>query len=127
MKKMSINSVSFKKEGGVTELKVEDNKEFNIVLEGNPTTGYSWSMQNVEALKISNIIQPLNLNEYNNSDDYIQDAHEPGLCGVGGKWVFKFKVNNAAGKELPKLLFEYKRPWEKDVPPLGKAEITLKL
>ena len=120
-------SVSFKKEGGKAELKVVDNKEFEIVLEGNPTTGYSWYMENSESVKNSKVIECLNLDEYNGCQDYVQDAHAPGLCGVGGKYVFKFKVNNATGKELPKLLFEYKRCWEKDVPPFGKAEITLKL
>ena len=123
----NLPSVFLKKEGGNKELKVEDNKEFSIVLEGNPTTGYSWFMVNVDSVKNSNVVQPLNLDQYNGSEEYIQDAHEPGLCGVGGRNVFKFKVNNGFGKELPKLVFEYKRPWEKDTPPYGKAEITLKL
>ena len=84
-------------------------------------------MVNVESVKNSSIVEPLNLDKYNGSEEYIQDACEPGLWCVGGRYVFKFKVNNASGKELPKLLFEYKRPWEKDTPPYGKAEITLKL
>ena len=124
---MTSPSVSLKKEGGNAELKIEDNKEFNIILEGNPTTGYSWFISNPENFKKSNVVEALNLNEYNGSEDYIQDACAPGLCGVGRKYCFKFKVNNGAGKELPKLVFEYKRAWEKDVPPYGKAEITLKL
>ena len=120
-------SVSFNEEGGNKELKVEDNKEFKVVLEGNPTTGYQWYMSNSESVKNSNVVECLNLNESNGSKDYVEDDHEPGLCGVGGKFYFKFKVKNATGKELPKLVFEYKRCWEKDVPPIGIAEITLKL
>ena len=123
----NVPSVVLKKEGGDRELKVEDNKEFTIALEGNPTTGYSWSMANVEAVKNSNVIELLNVNEYNESDDYVQDPHEPGMVGFGGVYYFKFKVKNGAGKQLPKLVFEYKRCWEKDVPPYGKAEINLKL
>ena len=123
----STPSVFLKREGGNKELKVEDNKEFSIELEGNPTTGSSWLMVNVDSVKNSSVVEPLNLNKYNGSEEYIQDACKPGLCGVGGRFIFKFKVNNGSGKELPKLLFEYKKPWEKDTPPYGKAEITLKL
>ena len=123
----NIPSVFLKMEGGNKELKVEDNKEFNISLQGNPTTGYSWYMANVNDVKNSNLIEILNLDEYNGSKDYIQDPHKQGMCGVGGVFNFKFKVKNPANKEFPKLLFEYKRPWEKEVPPIGKAEITLKL
>ena len=54
---MSVPSVSFKQEGGKAELKVEDNKEFNIYLEGNATTGYSWVLANVEEVKNSNIVE----------------------------------------------------------------------
>ena len=84
-------------------------------------------MVNADSVKNSSVVQPLNLNQYNGSEEYIQNDHEPWLCGVGRRYIFKFKVNNASGKELPKLLFEYKRPWEKDTPPYGKAEIALKL
>ena len=124
---MATPSVFLKQEGGNTELKVEDNKEFYVLLDGNPSTGYSWYMANSETVKNSNIIEFLNLNEYNGTKDYVKDAHEPGMLGYVGKFWFKFKVNNGAGKELPKLAFEYKRIWEKDVPPHSKAEVTLKL
>ena len=36
-------------------------------------------------------------------------------------------MNNTEGKEMPKLAFEYKRPWEKEKPAIGNAEVTLKL
>ena len=123
---MTSPSVSLKKEGGNAELKVEDNKEFNIILEGNPTTGYSWFISNPENFKKSNVVEALNLNPGNMADDYLVNPHEHGMVGVGGCHIFKFKVNNAAGKTLPKLLFERKRPWETNKPPAAKAEITLK-
>ena len=125
IKKSVIPSVNLKKEGGKVELKVENDKEFNIILEGNPSTGYSWTMDNVEEIKNSGVIEILNLDKYN-SGEYVQDACEEGMCGVGGTYYFKFKVKEGNGKELPKLIFKYKRPWEKDVPAYGNAEITLK-
>ena len=124
---MSVPSVSLKQEGGNVELKVQDNKEFNVCLEGNGTTGYSWVLTNVEEVKNSNLVEPLNVNPGNMADDYVTNPHEHGMVGVGGYSVFKFKVKNGAGKGLPKLVFEYKRPWETNKPPAGKAEVTLKL
>ena len=117
--------VFLKQEGGNAELKVENNKEFKIALEGNPTTGYSWYLKNAEEIKNSGIIEELNLDELN-SAEYVQKG-EGNLVGRGGVFCFKFKVKNPEGKNLPKLNFEYKRPWEKEKPAIGNAEITLKL
>ena len=123
--KKNIPMTCLKKEGGNVELKVENDKEFNVVLEGNPTTGYSWYLKNVEEIKNNATIEMLNLDEYN-SAEYVQQG-EGNLMGMGGIFCFKFKVNNKDGKEMPKLVFEYKRPWEKEKPAIGNAEITLKL
>ena len=68
----------------------------------------------------------MNINEYN-SVEFTQQGNEEGLVGRGGVFCFKFKVNNPEGKDLPKLIFEYKRPWEKEKPAIGNAEINLKL
>ena len=123
--KKNIPMTCLKKEGGNVELKVENDKEFNVVLEGNPTTGYSWYLKNVEEIKNNATIEMLNLDEYN-SAEYVQQG-EGNLMGMGGIFCFKFKVNNKDGKEMPKLVFEYKRPWEKEKPAIGNAEVTLKL
>ena len=114
-----------KQEGGNAELKVENNKEFKIALEGNPTTGYSWILKNAEEIKNSGLIEELNLNELN-SAEYVQKGEE-NKVGMGGVFCFLFKVKNQEGKNLPKLIFEYKRPWEKEKPAIGNAEVTLKM
>ena len=46
---------------------------------------------------------------------------------MGGVFCFLFKVKSQEGKNLPKLIFEYKRPWEKEKPAIGNAEVTLKM
>ena len=119
----NIPTVALTIKGGNKELKVEKNKEFNVALQGNPTTGYSWYMSNVDEVKNSNAIEILNLNKYNGADDYVHDPHEPGMAGFGGTYYFKFKVKEANG-DLPKLLFVYKRAWENNAE--SNAEITLK-
>jgi len=100
-------------------LEVENNKVFNVELKGNPTTGFSWSLDNEEELKSSDVVQLV-------SHDYIEDEHEEDLVGVGGKFIFKFIVMNGCGKTLPNLLFSYKQPWDQ-VEAAEKAEYTLKL
>ena len=118
----NIPFVCLKQEGGKAELKVENNKEFKIALEGNPTTGYCWYLKNAEEIKKCGLIELLNLDEYC-SVDFVQKENEQGLVGVGGVFCFKFKVNNSERKEMPKLNFEYKRAWEKEKPGIGNAEI----
>ena len=125
-KQCNDNILCLKQEGGNVELKVENNKEFKIALEGNPTTGYSWFLKNAEEVKKSGLIELLNLDEHC-SAEYTQKGNVQGLVGIGGVFCFKFKVNNSEGKEMPKLCFEYKRPWEKEKPAIGNAEVSLKL
>ena len=79
-------------------------------------------MADFETLKNSKSIELLSRVE----GEYVSNPHDSWLCGVGGVFYFKFKVKNIAANDLPKLVFEYKRVWEKGVPPYGKAEITLK-
>jgi len=112
--------------GNNYELEIDDNSIFNIRVDGNKTTGFSWFLENVEELKISNIIEPLNLDEKNGSKDYVVNNGNKKTCGAGEINIFKFKVNNAREKELPKLKFIYKRPWETDGN-ISICEITLKL
>ena len=73
---MSVPTVALKDKGGNVELKVEDNKEFQVALEGNATTGYCWIFVNVDEVKNSNVVEPLNVNPGNMADDYIEKPHE---------------------------------------------------
>jgi inhibitor of cysteine peptidase len=79
---------------------------FNITLESNPTTGYSWSIEEPfpEILqKVSNEYKP-----YNTSGN---------IVGSGGTEIWTFK---GIAKGNTTLTFQYSRPWEKDVPPIKK-------
>ena len=124
---MTSPAVFLYEEGGNKELKVETNKAYTIALRGNPSTGYSWYMANVDTVKNSKAVEMLNLDKYNGSIDFVKDHLEPGQLGwgIGGVYNFKFKVKDAAANKLPKLIFEYKKIWEDNDPPYGIAEITL--
>jgi len=97
---------------------VKNNESFKIRLDGNATTGYSWILNNADEVKDSGVIEKV-------KEDYIESVHEEGMVGVGGKFVFEFKVKDACGKDLPKLSFIYKQPWMKDDPLDGKIEYSL--
>lgn len=86
------------------EAGVED--EFFIKIHGNPTTGYSWIL---DENSNKDILQALNLNEYNSSLNYETDQHPEGMVGVGGDYFFKFKGLKEGNYNLK---FIKKRAWE---------------
>jgi predicted secreted protein len=102
------------------EIDVKNNETFTVELEGNPTTGYSWLLVNEEEIAASGIVEKV-------KEDYVEDGHDEEMDGVSGNFVFEFKVNDACGKELPKLSFVYKQPWNEDDKDAEKAEYTLVL
>ena len=87
------------------KISVKENKEFELRLDGNPTTGYSWSILN--AYKLNDYdIKPLNID-----GDYYQEKGYEDLQGHGG--VFSFKFNSGSASDKNKVIkFVYKRPWE---------------
>ena len=108
---MQTNNTLFfaEAENKESEIKIKNGQEFNIKINGNPTTGYSWYLNNEDELKAAGV-EPINLNEYK-SGNYVQDEAPQGMCGVGGVFDFKFKL--AEGKKnVPDIKFSYKRPWE---------------
>ena len=75
--------------------------EIKIVLEGNPTTGYSWDVASFSTNRLQQI----------GTADYLQSEQSDGKnrVGVGGKFVFRFKAT-ASGQGFIKLI--YRRSWE---------------
>jgi inhibitor of cysteine peptidase len=93
--------------GSTVELRVGDTME--VVLDGNPTTGFSWETAAVDASVLKQLGEP---------------GFEPAtaLIGSGGKFTFRFEAV-ASGQTLLKLV--YHRPWEKDVPPEKTFEVNV--
>jgi predicted secreted protein len=114
----STDDEDYKKEED-KEIEVKNNETFTVELEGNPTTGYSWILENEQEVTASGIIEKV-------KDDFVEDEHDEEMVGVGGKFIFEYKVSNACGKELPKLNYVYKQPWNEEENPV-KVEYTLKL
>jgi inhibitor of cysteine peptidase len=72
----------------------------NVVLAGNPSTGYSWHPVITEA--------DTAILEQQGKPEYEADPHEERV-GSGGIYTFSFKIL-AVGEAQLKL--EYRRPWE---------------
>lgn len=84
-------------------------QEFLIALESNPSTGYGWVLG---ATPDANLV--LEAKGFT--------AEEGVLIGAGGKEYWRFDAE-AAGTF--KLVFNYVRPWEKDVAPAKTATFTV--
>jgi inhibitor of cysteine peptidase len=95
--------------GKTIEMKIGDC--LNIVLGGNPTTGYIWE----EASRISPVLKQYKRMVF---------APQSKLIGSGGKCTFHYKAAARGTKEL-KLV--YHRSWEKKVPPLKVFDVKVKV
>ncbi len=93
--------------GKTIELRAGD--KLQVVLEGNPTTGYQWQVREVDAavLKVSG--EP----EYKS---------ESSLTGAGGQYTFHFE-SLAPGQTVLQLI--YHRPFEKNVAPIETYQVTV--
>jgi len=94
--------VSFNDEGGKKELTINGNSTVAVELEGNITTGYTWVLENVEEIQDSDAIEALNLDENNSSLAYMEKKNDELLDGVGGTFVFQFKIKTFS-KGLTKI------------------------
>ena len=83
---------------------VELGEIFEIVLQANATTGYSW-----ELIEIDDKVVQLTESEY------IADPNSVRLVGIIGKTSFHFQ---AVGRGETTLKWVRRRPWEKDVGPM---------
>ena len=89
-------------------VEVEEGLEFSLVLESNPTTGYSWQLA-----------EPLDeelLRLVGTSFEAKGGSHGEGgeIVGAPGEEVWTFEALEAGKTEV---VLEYVRPWEKDVKP----------
>ncbi|MDR1904645.1 MAG: protease inhibitor I42 family protein [Treponema sp.] len=84
-----------------------------IELEGNPTTGYSWTY----TAGTEGIVRELSV-------EYIKKETAAGAVGSGGIFVFVFEALAPGETELR---FVYKRPWENVDGPVQEAVYLVKV
>lgn len=86
---------------------INEGQLFVIVLDSNPSTGYSWEVAEID----EKILRQVGKSEF---------RQESGLLGAPGKQILRFEAV-AAGYTTLKLI--YHRPWEKGVEPTRKIFI----
>ena len=103
--------------GDKTHITVKAPGEFSIKIESNPTTGYSWALQ------------PPKEKEETLVKFKKQKVEEPGdesrkqrPLGAPTYEIFTFEAL-APGEAVIQL--HYRRPWEKDVPPIKKHKVIV--
>jgi inhibitor of cysteine peptidase len=82
-----------------------------VVLAGNPTTGYRWGPARGDTGVIKETREP----------DYITESD---AMGAGGTFTFHFQADTA-GQGWIRL--EYRRPWETDTPAEKTYEVTVEI
>lgn len=80
-----------------------------VELEGNPTTGYVWEVEAVDAA----VLKQTGESEFKPESD---------ATGAGGVEILRFEAV-ASGQTALKLV--YHRPWEEDVSPEETFEVTI--
>jgi inhibitor of cysteine peptidase len=97
--------------GKTITVKVGD--DIQVVLSGNPTTGYSWATSLSPADKA--------ILDQQGDAVYAQQSTGQSVVGAGGTFTFTFK---AAGAGQVTLKFGYARAWE-SVPPIQTCMLTV--
>ena len=105
----NIKSIFIPSDISNLDIQIKENTEFELKIKGNPTTGYNWYILNYDELPNLDIVS---LNNDNNGF-YISDQHQSGIMGIGGIFIFKFKVNNH-NNDLKTIKLIYKRDWEEN-------------
>ncbi len=96
-------------------IEVEVGLEFAIVLESNPTTGYSWQL----AEPLDEDIVELVSSEF---EKKTPEEGEGEIVGAPGEEVWTFE---AIGEGETEIKLEYVRPWETDVAPEETETFTV--
>lgn len=91
-------------------VRVEAGKDFSLVLESNPTTGYGWELASPPDEAVARF----------SGKGYRASA--PGRMGSGGAETWTFR---AQGKGLTVIFLRYVRPWEKGVEPIRQVAFVI--
>ena len=95
-------------------IEVNPGERVIVRLASNRTTGYRWSLLTSGAESLTRLA----------AGEYSQDVGADGKPGAGGTESWYFQASTS-GEE--KLRFEYRRPWEENVPAAKSANYSVKV
>jgi inhibitor of cysteine peptidase len=92
-------------------VQIRPGQTLEVLLKGNPTTGYSWEVASLNTSILQQLGEP----------EFTPDSHLPGSGGI-----FKFQfLAQAVGETV--IIFIYHRSWEQDVPPAEILELDVQV
>ena len=97
------------------QIELTKGQTFNVTLESNPSTGYSWEVVEFN----NNMLHQIGEAEYRRISNF---TGEQPMAGVPEMQTFRFEAINT-GQTTLKLV--YHRPWEKDVAPSNSFSVDL--
>jgi len=111
-KKTGEKKIKLEKAGNVFLTK---GQMLKVELDANPTTGYEWAVKKGKDHQIIGQIGYL---------EYVPDKRSAGRVGAGGTSVYRVR---ALKKGQTTLIFQYKRPWEQNVPPVKRYPLVIEV
>jgi inhibitor of cysteine peptidase len=111
------NNIFVMSKGDETHITVKAPGEFSIKIESNPTTGYSWGLQPLKEEE-----KALVKFKKQKVEEPGEDSRKQKLLGAPTYEIFTFEAL-APGEAVIEL--HYRRPWEKDVPPIQKHKVMV--
>lgn len=104
--------VNFPEEGGTQSVLLSEGQIFEVALPGNPTTGYSWTVEDWGA------------------HDVLSGSMEPEFqpenaerLGAGGVFRFRFTARRSGSVTLR---FQYRRSWESRAAHRATLDVTIR-
>ena len=88
------------------KITVKENTVFDLRLQGNPSTGFSWFVLNEDELK------DYDLTCLDLEGDIVYENEQAEMVGMGGEYSFKFNSGSASDKNKV-IKFVYKTYWGK--------------
>jgi len=110
----SSSVLSFTEKDNGSSISMDKGQRFEIKLESNMTTGYSWQLPEDAGGKVVSMV----------SSEYIETEKDKEMVGAGGVETFIFEAKEAGQVEI---MLEYVRPWEENTEPekVFKIKVTV--
>ena len=103
-------------DGEKTCISVNNPGEFSIRIKSNPTTGYSWGVQEIKPNDLVKFLQV--------KTEEPEEGSQPPKLGASTYEILTFEALKPGKVEI---LLNYRRPWEKDVPPIKTHKVLVTL
>jgi inhibitor of cysteine peptidase len=93
-----------------SQVEVAVGQKILVTLDGNPSTGYSWDVKELE----TSLLEQVGEAKF--------ESNAPSLVGSGGTQTLTFKALQAGTTTLTLV---YHRPWETEVEPIDTFSVTV--